>query len=50
MTSDNSIFPFILNNLKSGASLGNVVTDISTTAGDNHTYVTLESSDKTTIY
>jgi len=50
MTSDNSIFPFSLNSIKSGASLGNVVTDIPTTAGDTNTYVTLERSDKSTIY
>ncbi len=50
ITTDNSIFPFSLNSLRSAASLGNVITDIPTTAGDNNTYVTLERSDKSTIY
>jgi hypothetical protein len=50
MTTDNSILPFSLEHLSIGASLGDVITDIPLASGDNNNYVTVERSDKTTMY
>lgn len=46
MTSDSSIFPFSLNKITTGTSVGNVITDIPSTSGDKVTYITIERSDK----
>lgn len=49
-TSDNSIFPFSLNKITTGTSVGNVITDLPSTSADKITYITIERSDKTMIY
>jgi len=41
MTSDNSVLPFSANAFSSSTSVGNVFTDILTSAGDSSTYITI---------